>query len=236
MLFDANNGSTRPMRSKEESHDYRYFPDPDLPVLFVSEERIEKTRKSLPELPVQLESRFIKEFDLPAVDAAQLTSDRDLAKYFERSTQFLKKGTPKLAANWILSELAREVNDRSWNYVNCPISAQFIAQLVNAIGDGTISGKIAKTVFKTMVETGKDPESIIKEEGLVQISDDSAIRTLVEKIVNENPAQVAEFLSGKEKILGFFVGRIMKESGGKMNPATVNTILLATLSSKKVGS
>ena len=236
MLFDANNGSTRPMRSKEESHDYRYFPDPDLPVLFISEERIEKTRKSLPELPVQLEKRFMEQFELPAVDAAQLTSDRDLAKYFESSTKFLKKGTPKLTANWILSELAREVNDRSWNYVTCPVSAQSIAQLVNAIGDGTISGKIAKTVFKSMVETGKDPETIIKEEGLVQISDDSAIRSLVERIVNENPAQVAEFLSGKEKIIGFFVGRIMKESGGKMNPATVNAILLATLNSKKAGS
>jgi len=235
MLFDANSGTTRPMRSKEESHDYRYFPDPDLPVLFLSEARITEARAKLPELPSQLEKRFIEQFELPGVDAAQLTSERDLAKYFENCTQHLIEGSPKIAANWVLSELAREVNERSWSYVNCPVKPASLAQLVNAIGKGTISGKIGKVVFKSMIETGKEPNTIIEEEGLLQISDDSAIRSLVEQIVDENPAQVEQFLSGKEKIIGFFVGRIMKQSGGKMNPAAVNEVLLTTLNSKKQG-
>lgn len=233
MLFDANSGTTRPMRSKEESHDYRYFPDPDLPLVVVTTDRVIAVKSHLPELPDQVESRFVKDYELSDLDAAQLTADRDLAKYFEESVSFLKSANPKLMSNWILSELCREVNDRNWSFVNCPVSPVSIAQLVNSIGDETISGKIAKTVFRDMVESGKSSDVIIAERGLVQISDTGAIRELVSRTVEANPAQVEQFLSGKDKILGFFVGRIMKESGGKMNPALVNEILLEVLQSKK---
>lgn len=233
MLFDANSGTTRPMRSKEESHDYRYFPDPDLPRIVVSGSRIDGIKSRLPELPDQVETRFVKDYDLSVLDAAQLTVDRDLAKYFEECVSNLKSANPKLMSNWILSELCREVNERSWSFENCPVSPTALAGLVNAIGDETISGKIAKTIFREMVETGKSSEVIISEQGLVQISDSGAIRVLVERIVEANPPQVEQFLSGKEKIIGFFVGRIMKESGGKMNPTLVNEILLEVLKAKK---
>jgi aspartyl-tRNA(Asn)/glutamyl-tRNA(Gln) amidotransferase subunit B len=235
MLFDAASGTTRPMRSKEESHDYRYFPDPDLPPLVISEPRILRARETMPELPDAVESRFIATFELPAADAAQITGDRDLALYFEAGVAELRKGTPKLLANWLLSELAREVNDRGWSYASCPVPPAALAALVDAIAADVISGKIAKTVFRDMVETGRNPAEIIKDKGLIQISDSGAIRDLVGRIVDANPAQVEQFHAGKDKILGFFVGRIMKESGGKMNPALVNEILLEVLNAKKPG-
>ena len=229
-LYDAATGKTQSMRSKEESHDYRYFPDPDLPILQVSKERIEAVAATMPELPDAKTKRFVETMELSEYDAQQLTQDRDLAEYYEAVlARSSKKVAPKLAANWILTDLMHVVHDRQWNFEPCPLQPERLAELLTLIAEDTISGKIAKKVFEKMIASDKSPRAIVQEEGLVQISDASEIQAVVEEIVAANPKQVEQFQAGKEKVLGFFVGQVMKKSRGKFNPALVNEILLKCL-------
>jgi len=226
MHFDPASGKTSAMREKEEANDYRYFPDPDLKPLLISAERIAEASKSLPELPEQLANRFIKEYKLTEYDATNLTFEKDLAAYFEQVVECTgKKVTPKVVANWVLGEFLKEANERDWDFSNPCINKKKFAKLLDLIGEGTISIKIAKTVFAQMAESGDDPESIVKDKGLVQISDTGEIERVIEAVIARSESQVAEYRSGKERVFGYFVGQIMKDSGGKMNPALVNKIL-----------
>lgn len=234
MLFDAASGKTAPMRSKEESHDYRYFPDPDLRPLRIAKERVESMRATLPELPEAMAERFKKEHGLSDADAHLLTSDKDLSAYFERTLAAVGgKVPPKMAANWITTELLREVNEREWSLAAPKITSDHMAELLGLIGDETISGKIAKSVFQEMVDAGGRPREIVEKKGLLQISDEGAIVALVDRVLQASPAQVAEYVAGKEKVYGFFVGQIMRESQGKMNPGLVNKILRERLDARK---
>jgi aspartyl-tRNA(Asn)/glutamyl-tRNA(Gln) amidotransferase subunit B len=234
MLFDAASGKTRPMRSKEESMDYRYVPEPDLFPLILSPERILALKNSLPELPHVLAERFVSELGLTDYDAQVVTSDKDFATYFELVLKDLSQQvSPKIAANWLISEFMREANDRNWDLESPPISAKSQAELLNLVGDGTISGKIAKKVFSIMVAEGGNPGDIIAKQGLAQVSDETAILDLITKVIDGNGEQVEQYLGGKEKVFGFFVGQIMKQSGGKMNPGMVNKILWEELEKKR---
>lgn len=226
LLFDAASGKTSPMRSKEESHDYRYFPEPDLPPVVVAEERIEAIRACLPELPEAMAARFCTHYALPEYDANVLTADRELANFFETTTRLVdSKVAPKIVANWIISEYLREEGNK--------VSAEDLASLLVLIGDGTISGKIAKAVFEEMVKSGAKPREIVQAKGLVQVSDEGAIVAVISRVLDLNPGQVEQFLSGKEKVFGFFVGQIMRESGGKLNPGLVNDLLKRELVARK---
>jgi aspartyl-tRNA(Asn)/glutamyl-tRNA(Gln) amidotransferase subunit B len=238
--FDANTGRTSPLRSKEESHDYRYFPDPDLKPLHIPSSRIERLKATLPELPEAMAARFRDSYGLTADDAALLTSERELAAYFEGTVAAAgAKAPPKLAANWIATELMREVHARAgeggsgWGTSAVPLTPAQLGELVGLVGDGTISGKIAKTVFQELVEHGGTASDIIAKKGLVQVSDDGAILEVVARVVAASPNQVAQYVSGKDKIFGYFVGQVMKEGGGKLNPAKVNQLLKAALDAKK---
>lgn len=225
LLFDAASGQTLPMRSKEESHDYRYFPEPDLGPLIIEQSRIEAVRANLPELPEAMARRFCTQYQLPEYDANTLTADRELAEFFESTNQLVVgKVTPKIVANWIISEYLR--------VEGVVVSAQDLAELLCMIGDGTISGKIAKTVFEEMIQSGSKPQKIVETKGLVQISDLAVITATVRRILDANPQQVDQFISGKEKVFGFFVGQIMRDSGGKFNPTMVNDILRHELASR----
>lgn len=222
-LWDADRGITLSMRSKEEAHDYRYFPDPDLVPLLIDEAWIEKVRKSLPELPEEKRERFIKEYGLPDYDAEVLTASRELADYYEacyRSAPF-----PKAVSNWIMGDLLRELKSDERGIQECPVKPEMLAGMVRMIEEGTISGKIAKKVFEEMVRTGNPPEQIVKEKNLTQMTDEGAIIEIIERVLADNPSQVEEYRNGKEKVFGFFVGQIMKASQGKANPAVVNKIL-----------
>ncbi len=234
LQFDAGTGRTSAMRSKEDSHDYRYFPDPDLGPLRISKERVAVIRAALPELPEAMAERFKREHGLNDYDAALLTSDRDLAHYYEKTLKLVgAKVQPKIVANWITSEFLREVNTREWNLAAPPLTAEHLAELLRLIGDETISGKIAKTVFETMVSEGGAPAEIVKAKGLVQVSDTGAIIAVIDKVLDASPKQVADYLGGAEKLIGFFVGAVMKESGGKMNPGLVNKVLKERLEARK---
>ncbi|MDD2850357.1 MAG: Asp-tRNA(Asn)/Glu-tRNA(Gln) amidotransferase subunit GatB [Desulfuromonadaceae bacterium] len=226
-LFDPNSGKTRSMRSKEEAHDYRYFPDPDLVPLVISEKWIEKSRRELPELPEQRQHRFMKELELPAYDAEVLTSNRSLADYFEAGVA--AGGNAKSVGNWIMGEITRALNETGTVIEECPVTPEQLAALLALIDDGTISGKIAKTVFDEMWRSGKTPHTIITEQGLVQVSDSGAIEGLIDEIMAASAGQVAEYRNGKDKMFGFFVGQVMKASKGKANPAVVNELLLSKL-------
>jgi aspartyl-tRNA(Asn)/glutamyl-tRNA(Gln) amidotransferase subunit B len=225
-LFDPDKGETRPMRSKEDAQDYRYFPDPDLPPLVVSEAWVEQIRASLPELPDTKRARFEREYGLPEFDAVTLTASRDLADYYEAVVKALG-GEPKLASNWILGELSAALNRDEADIRSAPVSAPRLAGLLARIKDGTISGKIAKDVFDAMWsgESGGEADAIIAARGLRQISDAGAIERLVDEVLAGNQAQVAEFRAGKERAFNFLVGQVMKASKGKANPAQVNEIL-----------
>jgi aspartyl-tRNA(Asn)/glutamyl-tRNA(Gln) amidotransferase subunit B len=235
VLFDPATGKTKPMRSKEESEDYRYFPDPDLQPLVILSNRIAKIGSSLPELPEDRRNRFQKDFGLSDYDAELLTSDKDLADFFENVRSKVKHigSHEKLIANWICGEFLREANGRDWNLTNPPITAKDFADLMILIANETISGKIAKTVFSQMVETNKDPQSIVKEKGLIQVTDLSAIENAVDSVIRNHPTEVESFLSGKEKIFGFFIGQLMKISQGKFNPTLLNKILRERLDGLK---
>ncbi|WP_342279148.1 Asp-tRNA(Asn)/Glu-tRNA(Gln) amidotransferase subunit GatB [Candidatus Tisiphia endosymbiont of Myopa tessellatipennis] len=221
-LFDAEIGETRTMRLKEESHDYRYFPDPDLLPIVLSEELIEQLARELPELPDAKIKRYIAEYSLNTYDAEVLAADEQVAYYFEAAVTLC---SPKILANWIISELFGQLNKNSISLNECKITPKMLAQMVKLIEDGVISGKIAKVVFETMFETGEQPEKIIKEKGLVQMSDSGILSAIIDEILSENPDSVAAYKSGKDKLFGFFVGQVMKKTEGKANPSLVNDLL-----------
>ena len=221
-LFDTKKNETRSMRSKEDAHDYRYFPDPDLLPLEVSDDFIEKLKLEIPELPDEKKKRFIEKFKLSPYEATILVSDNETSNYFEN---VIKKSDVKLATNWIIGELFAALNEKNLEITESPISAGNLSKLINLIKDGTISGKIAKTVFEHMMEGDKDPKKIVEEKGLKQESDPKALEALIDKVIDDNREKATEYKSGKVKLFGFFVGQVMKVSGGKANPQLVNEIL-----------
>jgi len=226
-LFDPNTGETRSMRGKEEAHDYRYFPDPDLVPLVIANDWVEDVRLSLPELPEARRSRYRAELGLSDYDAEVLTATREMADYFEAC---LAAGAPaKGAANWIMGEVTRALNEAGTGIADCPVTPARLTALLQLIEKGTISGKIAKTVFDEMWQSDKAPEAIVEEKGLVQVSDTGAIETIIDEIMAANMGQVEEFRGGKEKVFGFFVGQVMRASKGKANPAVVNELLIKKL-------
>ena len=221
-LFDTKKNETRSMRSKEDAHDYRYFPDPDLLPLEVSDDFIENLKSEIPELPDEKKKRFIEKFKLSPYEANILVSDIETSNYFEN---VIKKSDVKLATNWIIGELFAALNEKNLEITESPISAGNLSKLINLIEDGTISGKIAKTVFEQMMEGDKDPKKIVEEKGLKQESDPKALEALIDKVIDDNRDKATEYKSGKVKLFGFFVGQVMKVSGGKANPQLVNEIL-----------
>ena len=221
-LFDTKKNETRSMRSKEDAHDYRYFPDPDLLPLEVSDDFIEKLKLEIPELPDEKKKRFIEKFKLSPYEATILVSDNETSNYFEN---VIKKSDVKLATNWIIGELFAALNEKNLEIIESPISAGNLSKLINLIKDGTISGKIAKTVFENMMEGDKDPKKIVEEKGLKQESDPKALEALIDKVIDDNREKATEYKKGKVKLFGFFVGQVMKVSAGKANPQLVNEIL-----------
>lgn len=222
-LWDAARGVTASMRGKEEAHDYRYFPDPDLVPLVIDPAWIEEIRATLPELPDAKKERFIKEYGIPEYDAEVLTTSKSLANYYETCVRFFPQ--PKIVSNWIMSELLRELKKDEREIEECPVPAENLAALLRLIDEGVISGKIAKSVFEEMYRTGQRAEEIVRAQGLIQLSDEEAITKLVEDILAAHPKEVAEYRQGKEKVFGFFVGQVMKATQGKANPRLVNEIL-----------
>lgn len=221
-LFDSVNLETRPMRSKENANDYRYFPDPDLLPVILTDDYIEAIRRDLPELPAAKKKRYVEELGLTPYDAGILIADKETAVYFETAIQ---GQDAKKVANWIMGDLFAYLNKTSKSISDSPVSAENMGALVGLINDGTISGKIAKEVFELMIETGKAPAAIVEENGLKQVSDTGAIETLIGEILAANPDKVAEIKSGKDKLKGWLVGQIMKASQGKVNPAMANELL-----------
>ena len=227
-LFDSTKGVTFSMRSKEEAHDYRYFPEPDLVPIVVSRETVEAIGRAIPELPDARRERFVKEYGLPEYDAEMLTQSRSTAAYFEEAAKL--SGQPKVVSNWMMGELMRLLNAEGKEIEDCPIKPGRLAGMIKMIGDGVISTKIAKTVFEEMYKTGKDAETVVKEQGLVQVSDTGAIEAIIDGVIRANPGQFADYKAGKEKLFGFFVGQVMKASKGKANPELVNQLLKKKLS------
>ena len=226
-LWDDRALETRTMRSKEEAHDYRYFPEPDLPPLIVSASFIEQLRKSMPELPEQRRNRFIERHGLSFADASQLVSEKSLADYFEKVVQ--SSGNARAAANWIRSELLREFEAAGVSADASPIPPEELAALIRLIDDGKISGKQGKDVLVEMFKSGRAAETIVSEQGLVQLSDTSEIDELIDQVIEANPQQLASYRGGKEAVFGFFVGQVIKASKGKANPKIVNERLKAKL-------
>ncbi len=228
LLWDANEGVARPMRSKEEAHDYRYFPEPDLVPLEVSDSWIEKIRDSLPELPRARKKRFVEQYNLPVYDAGVLTMTRELADYYEAVTTVCKDF--KMVSNWVMGEVLRVLNERKIEITEFPVSPDRLGRLLNLILNKTISNSIAKTVFEEMLQNDAEPETIVEEKGLAQVSDRNVIEEIVEKVIRENPKQVEQYRGGKTKVFGYFVGQVMRATRGKANPAIVNEILKEKLS------
>ncbi len=222
-LFDAQKGETRPMRGKEEAHDYRYFPDPDLLPLVLAEEWVESIRASLPELPDEKKRRFMKEYGLTAYDAGVLVAEREAADYFEQVAK--ESGDGRQAANWVTGELFAALNAANKGISNSPVPAPQLGALIRLIKDGTISGRTAKDVFAAMVDTRKPAARIVEEKGLRQVSDAGAIEAAIDQVMQAHEGKLAEYRSGKDKLFGFFVGQVMKATGGKANPAVVNDLL-----------
>ncbi len=223
-LWDANKEKTFSMRSKEEAHDYRYFPEPDLPPLEISTELIDEIKKEIPELPVEKTERFIKEYGLPEYDAFILTEEKDIAEFYENVVKVCNE--PKLSSNWIMVELLGKMNQENIKDIKeTKIKPENLGKMINLIKNGTISGKIAKEVFSEMYKNGGDPETIVKEKGLIQITDIKLIEDMVDRVIKGNPEIVEDIKGGKEKGIGFLVGQIMKETKGKANPQMVNEIL-----------
>jgi aspartyl-tRNA(Asn)/glutamyl-tRNA(Gln) amidotransferase subunit B len=220
-LWDERAGETRVMRSKEEAHDYRYFPEPDLPPLVVTNEFIDKVSKSLPELPDARRKRFSEQYGLSFADASQLTAERTLADYYESAVE-ASGGNARAAANWIRSELLRELENAGLTAAKSPIPAVEVGALVRMIDEGTISGKQGKDVLVEMFATGKSAGAIVEERGLVQVSDTGEIDRIIDEVIAANPNQLGQYRSGKETLFGFFVGQVMKASKGKANPKVVN--------------
>jgi aspartyl-tRNA(Asn)/glutamyl-tRNA(Gln) amidotransferase subunit B len=226
-LFDPATGTTRSMRGKEEAHDYRYFPDPDLVPLVVSDEWIAEIRGTLPELPDAKRQRYTTELGLPDLDAEVLSSSRDIADYFDACVALYPQAKP--VSNWVMGEVLRALKEDNREIADCPVTPELLTGMLKLVESGTISGKIAKTVFDEMYKTGKEPAKIVEEKGLVQVSDTGAIEKIIDEILAANQDKVEEYRGGKEKLFGFFVGQIMKASKGKANPALVNELLLKKL-------
>ena len=221
-LFDTKKNETRSMRSKEDAHDYRYFPDPDLLPLNLNKELIENIKKNLPELPDQKKERFINDYSLTAYEANVLVSEKEISDYFE---EVVKTSDIKLAKNWIMGDLFASLNEKNISISQSPVTAKKMAQLVDSISSGTVSGRTAKEVFEIMKETGEEPNKIIETKGLQQKSDPKELEKIIEKILTDNKDKVEQYKSGKDKLFGFFVGQVMKISGGKANPQLANQIL-----------
>ena len=228
-LWDASKNATLGMRSKEEAHDYRYFPDPDLVPFEIDAERAEETRKNLPELPDEKENRFVEQFELPRADARTLTSSAELADYFERAVAGFPQA--KKVSNWILTELLRELNRDDREIDQCEVTPEHLAGMLSMIEEGSISGKIGKQVFEEMYRTGKDPQTIVKEKGWIQIQDSSELTGVIDDVLQAHPDEVKKYRAGKEKVFGFLVGQVMKATRGQANPKLVNELLRKKLQS-----
>ncbi len=222
-LYDADRGVTQSMRSKEEAHDYRYFPEPDLVPMRVDQPWIERVRAELPELPDVKRERYVAEYGLPDYDADVLTADRELATYFERTVALFNQ--PKVVSNWVMGDLMRELNCHHITPDQAPVTPGHLAGMLQLVDEGTISGKIAKTVFDEMYQSGKQAQEVVEEKGLVQMNDSSALEAAIRDVLDANPSQVAEYRGGKQKVFGFFVGQTMKATQGKANPKMVNELL-----------
>ncbi|HEY0050526.1 MAG TPA: Asp-tRNA(Asn)/Glu-tRNA(Gln) amidotransferase subunit GatB [Pyrinomonadaceae bacterium] len=222
-LWDEKNNRTRVMRSKEDAHDYRYFPEPDLQPLMVSSEFIERTKSAMPELPDAMRDRFMREYELSYADASQLVTEKELAEFYERAAR--ASGNPRVSANFILSELLRELNNSGTTAGASPVTAENLAELIKTLDAGKINNNQAKEVLVEMFGSGKNADAVIKEKGFEQISDASAIEKIVDEIIENNQNQVTAYRAGNEKLFGFFVGQVMKASQGKANPKIVNEIL-----------
>jgi len=222
-LWDDAQGVTISMRSKEEAHDYRYFPDPDLVTIAISDTWIEEIRRTMPELPLEKRERFLRDYQIPPYDAGVLTTSRDLADYYEEVVRLC--GQPKVASNWVMGDILRFLKEDKRDIRDCPIPAAALAEMIRLIEDGAISGKMAKEVSEEMYRTGKAPQTVIAEKGLVQITDEGALATVIEQIMAANPTQLAQYRGGKDKLFGFFVGQVMKATQGKANPQLINDLL-----------
>ncbi|MFZ2399024.1 MAG: Asp-tRNA(Asn)/Glu-tRNA(Gln) amidotransferase subunit GatB, partial [Smithella sp.] len=222
-LWDDAQGATNSMRSKEEAHDYRYFPDPDLVPISVDDAWVEIIEKDLPELPLVKRERFVKDYQIPAYDAGVLTADKALANYYEEVVKLCAK--PKVASNWIMGDVMKFLNEDKLDIRQCPIKAQSLADMIRLIDEGAISGKMAKEIVEDMYKTGKSPQMIIEEKGLVQITDEDELVKTITSIIEANPVQIKDYRGGKEKLFGFFVGQVMKATQGKANPQLVNELL-----------
>lgn len=221
--WDEDKGITRPLRSKEEAHDYRYFPEPDLVPVVISREWVDSIKKRLPELPDEKKKRYVEEYGLPEYDAMVITASKEMATYFEECIALYPNA--KAVSNWIMGELSRLLNANNMEITQCRIKPGQLVEMLKLLDKGTISGKIAKTVFEEMFETGKDPGTIVEEKGLVQISDEGAIEAIVNEVIANNPKSVQDYKGGKKKAMGFLVGQVMKATKGKANPQMVNKIL-----------
>ena len=222
-LWNIERGETAVMRSKEEAHDYRYFPDPDLVPLKLDNEWIEGFRTALPELPAVRTKRFMSDYGLPEYDATILTASKGMADYFEVCVKQFNQ--PKTVSNWVMGELMRELNNSGTDISASPITPERLVSLLQMVGKGTISLKVAREIFPELYSSGKTPEQIVQEKGLTQVSDEGALAKIIEEVLGKNPGQVAQFKEGKQQVLGFLVGQVMKASGGKANPGKVNELL-----------
>ena len=222
-LYDSQANTTRPMRSKEFANDYRYFPEPDLLPINLEKEFIEEVMATMPEMPTQKKIRFVSEFNLGEYDADLLAADKDLANFFEAVVKV--SNSPKLSANWIMGELSAELNNENLSINESKITSNQLGQLILRIEDGTISGKIAKEIFEKLWSSDNEVDEIIQGEGLEQVTDDKEIESMIDKVINNNPEQLEQYRSGKDRLFGFFVGQVMKASQGKANPKQVNDIL-----------
>ncbi|ETW98683.1 MAG: aspartyl/glutamyl-tRNA amidotransferase subunit B [Candidatus Entotheonella factor] len=222
-LYDADRGVTQSMRSKEEAHDYRYFPEPDLVPMRVDQPWVDRVRAELPELPDAKRERYITAYGLPDYDAEVLTADRELAAYFECTVDLFNQ--PKVVSNWVMGDLMRELNRHHITPDQAPVTPAHLAGMLQLVDEGTISGKIAKTVFDEMYQSGKQARDVVEEKGLVQMNDSSELESLIRQVLEANPSQVEEYRGGKQKVFGFFVGQTMKATQGKANPKMVNDLL-----------
>jgi aspartyl-tRNA(Asn)/glutamyl-tRNA(Gln) amidotransferase subunit B len=222
-LWDDTAGVTQSMRGKEEAHDYRYFPDPDLVPVVIDDAWIEEVRKGLPELPLEKRERFVRDYQISAYDAGVLTASRALADYYEEVVKL--SGQPKIAANWVMGDVLRFLNEEKREIRECPIAPASLAGMIRLIQEGTISGKMAKEVVEAMYKSGKMPQAIIAEKGLVQITDEAALAKTIAEVIENNPTQVEQYRGGREKVFGFFVGQVMKATQGKANPQLINDLL-----------
>jgi aspartyl-tRNA(Asn)/glutamyl-tRNA(Gln) amidotransferase subunit B len=226
-LFNVEEGVTYSMRGKEEAHDYRYFPEPDLLPLIVEDDWISEMQRSLPELPMEKMERFMAEHALPKYDAEILVSEKELAHYFEETIKLFPE--PKTVSNWIMTEFLRELKDGNVSPKDSPLTPRILAELLGLIKDGTISIKIGKEIFPELCKGGVSPRELVEQKGLLQISDETAIVTTIDQVIERFPKEVADFRGGKEKLLGFFVGQVMKETKGKANPKLLNELLIRRL-------